>query len=449
MGRLFWKIFAGIWISLVLTMLGVGTAFFLHTRAHMDENSRVAKDPRSAFSSRLAAVSLEHGGEEVARNILLDWPSRELTAPMVVNPEGRDLLDRPVNPEMLNQAREHLDASMGGRGPLAATSPSGIRYIVFLPASDSGIREPRLEMEYPAALFIAALVASLIVSAMLARHFSLPINQLRNALESVAAGRLDTRVDESMKSRRDELGDLGRDFDSMAQQLGQLMNTRDRLLHDISHELRSPLARLQAAVGLAHQQPQRLEAALERIEREIERLDALVGEVLTLARLEAPGVDTPDGEFIELHELIATVVDDARFESESSEKKIDLLDRIDEEIVMAARGSLLHRAIDNVTRNALRYTPDGGTVEVELDRTPDSGDLRITIRDQGPGVAAEQLQSIFEPFVRADDNGNGYGLGLAIARRAVEAHGGRIKAMNRLSGGLEVSIILPARLRKA
>lgn len=440
MGRLFWKIFSGIWLSLVLTGLGVMTAFVIHNRARFEEADRLARDPRSAFVSRMVALSLEHNGERVTRAMLSHWPVQESPPPFVVSARGHDLLGRAIPRELYAEAREQKQNPAPRPLIRQVVSPSGGHYMVFLPADAS--RPPRLRPEYPAALFGAALIASLIVSVLLARHFTRPIARLRDAFSAVAAGRLETRVAPAMHSRRDEIGALGRDFDAMAQQLEQLVATRNRLLHYVSHELRSPLARLQTAVGLAEQQPERSAFALERIRTEAERLDALVGEVLTLARLESAGPRPLEEEYVDLKELLASVVDDARFEAEGSTRRILLSDDLDHEVVLCARGSLLHRAFDNVVRNALQHSPENGVVEVSLTELA-SGRLSVSIRDEGPGVSADQLQSIFEPFFRAASHGAGYGLGLAIARRAIEAHGGTILACNRASGGLEVRIELP------
>lgn len=440
MGRLFWKIFAGMWLSLVLTVLGVGAAFVIHNQARFEEADRLARDPRSAFVSRMVALGLERGGEALARDMLSRWPSREATPPFVVSEDGRDLLGRPVPADVYAQAREQVLSPADRPRIREARSPSGARYLVFLPAEASR-PPPHLGPEYPAALLGAALLASLLVSALLARHFTRPIGRLRDAFSAVAAGRLETRVAPAMHSRRDEIGELGRDFDAMAHHLEQLVATRNRLLHDISHELRSPLARLQTAVGLAEQRPERTAMALERIRLEAERLDALVGEVLTLARLESATPTPMEEEYVDLRELLASVAGDARFEAEGSGRRIQLSDDLDHEVVIRARGSLLHRAFDNVIRNALHHSPSDGTVDVGLSKT--AGHLNVTIRDRGPGVAEDQLQSIFEPFFRADNEGSGYGLGLAIARRAIEAHGGTILARNRPGGGLEIRIALP------
>jgi signal transduction histidine kinase len=215
------------------------------------------------------------------------------------------------------------------------------------------------------------------------------------------------------------------------------MEGQRRLLHDVSHELRSPLARLQAAIGLAHQQPDKIGASLERIERESVRMDRLVGELLTLSRLEA-ATALPAQEAVDLVEMVDQIADDARFEAGA---RID----VDAPVPVTVNGApdLLWSAIENIVRNAVKHGA-AGPVEVALH--PEDGLVHIEVMDRGPGILDEHLGDIFEPFFRsnpAQNNVDGHGLGLAIAKRVVETHGGRLTAANRDGGGLRVTITLP------
>jgi signal transduction histidine kinase len=295
----------------------------------------------------------------------------------------------------------------------------------------------------PVVPLIATLLASLVFAALLAWYFSKPIRSLRSAFESMVGGKLETRLGQVMGKRRDELADLGHNFDRMASYLNDLINGQRRLLHDVSHELRSPLARLQAAIGLARQQPEKLESSLQRIERESVRMDKLVGELLTLSRLEA-GVMGAMEEEINVGELLAGVVADARFEAEASGRLVEFSGC--GEILVTGNAELLHRALENVLRNALRHTPEGG--KVMLDANPGvNHDLLLDVSDQGPGVPEQELSAIFKPFFRGGESQStdGHGLGLAIARRVVEAHGGTVRAFNRSGGGLCVELVLPVK----
>jgi two-component system OmpR family sensor kinase len=265
------------------------------------------------------------------------------------------------------------------------------------------------------------------------------VRTLRWALRSAGEGRLETRARPLLKGRRDEIADLGDEFDRMAQQLEKLVAAQRRLLHDVSHELRSPLARLQAAVGLARQDPAKLEASLERVEREVARLDQLVGEVLELARLGSGVRPGPPQEF-DLADMVASIAADARFEAEATGRGLAL--DLAEHAPMRGHGELLHRAIENVMRNAVKYTAEGTTVEVSLAARP--AGARLTVRDRGPGIAPGDAERMFEPFYRGRTAASaGFGLGLAIAQAAVAAHQGTIRAANAEGGGLRVEIDLP------
>ncbi|UCV09046.1 ATP-binding protein [Dechloromonas denitrificans] len=292
----------------------------------------------------------------------------------------------------------------------------------------------------PVLPMIVGLLASLLCAAGLAWYFAKPIRQLRNAFDAAANGNLDVRVTPGMGGRRDELADLGKDFDRMTAQLQSFIEGQQRLLHDVSHEMRSPLARLQAAIGLARQQPARIDDFLLRIEREGDRMDQLIGELLTLSRVEA-GV-TGELEAVDIGELLASIAEDARFEGSARQIAIAFTPGPSAEV--SANAELLHRAIENVVRNAIGHSPDGGTVRLQAS-SPDDGALHITIADQGQGVPENELEAIFQPFFRGEGStfGSGYGLGLAIARRAITASGGRIYARKMPGEGLAVEIELP------
>ena len=290
----------------------------------------------------------------------------------------------------------------------------------------------------PVAPMLSALIVSLVSAFALAWYFAKPIRHLRRAFAAAAGGDLGVRVGASMGGRRDELADLGRDFDHMTERLGHLVEGQKRLLHDVSHEMRSPLARLQAAIGLARQQPEHLDKTLERIEREGERLDVLVDELLTLSRLEA-GV-TGVVEAVDMQELLETIVDDARFEGAARQVGVELLAAALPEV--RANPELLHRAVENVVRNALHHSPAGGVVRVAAEVAGNR--LRLCVSDQGPGVPEDALDEIFRPFFRGagQSSGGGYGLGLAISERVIAAVNGQIRAKNGESGGLSVEIEL-------
>jgi signal transduction histidine kinase len=295
-------------------------------------------------------------------------------------------------------------------------------------------------MRLPIPAIIAGLLTSVLCAAGLAWYFAKPIRRLRQGFEAAANGDLAVRVAPGMGTRRDELADLGRDFDGMTERLQTVIEGQKRLLHDVSHEMRSPLARLQAAVGLARQRPERMADLLARVERESERMNRLVGELLTLSRLEAGSTGAVSS--VDMEELLAQLVEDARFEGAARQVTVSYVPGQMAEVM--ANPELLHRAIENVVRNALRFSPPGGIVQIEAG-VRDGASFRICVLDHGPGVHEADLEKIFTPFHRGADAGesDGYGLGLAIARRVVQVGHGAISASNVPEAGLLVSIELP------
>lgn len=458
LGRLFWKFFFAFWLTLLLAGAGVGAAVWLHHQSEIERLS-LARDPALAGGPRIATLVsaassvLSHGGVQALRGLLADWSQERAPELFVVDTSGKDLLGRPVTADVVAAARRRADSD-DPRGPVRLiASPDGVLYLLFIPSDGRGLRRIGPPQDFrppfdrsgppepdPLLPVVTGLVASLAFSALLAWHLSMPIRHLRWALGAVADGKLDTRVRQLMGSRRDEISDLGQDFDRMAQQLQSLVGAQRRLLHDVSHELRSPLARLQAAIGLARQDPAKLEATLDRIEREAVRLDELVGQLLTIARLDA-GVRDAREERIELVDLAAAIADDARFEAQARGRELSFDGLGDAEVEV--RGELVQRAFENVIRNGVKYTGEGTTVEVRAGA--EGGNFVLRVADRGPGVPEADLEAIFEPFYRGLNGQatSGFGLGLAIAKRAVAAHGGRIVAFNRAGGGLVVEVSLP------
>jgi two-component system sensor histidine kinase CpxA len=326
------------------------------------------------------------------------------------------------------------------------TSDSGVDYVVAW----EGPRSPRWFARMSPlrlAMRAAALVlTSAVVCALLTWQITRPVGLLRAAARRLAEGDLAARVSANRSLRRREaLSDLAREFDGMAARIERLVQSQQRLLADISHELRSPLARLSLALDLARQ---RLGADVPehaRMEQEIERLNALIGQLLTLARLRTAS-GPPTFERLTLGDVVNDVAQDARFEAETGGKSVIVAGDLGTEIL--GNRSLLRSALDNVVRNALRYTPEGSSVVITTHPKDDSGRVAIVVRDHGPGVAPEMIERVFDPFFRADaardrDRG-GTGLGLAIARQAMVAHGGSATAANHPDRGFAVRLEWPA-----
>ena len=293
-------------------------------------------------------------------------------------------------------------------------------------------------------LFAISTILASITCFLLAHYLSKPIWQLRLATQRLASGDLDARAGEKLGSRSDEIADLVRDFDSMADRIRDLLENQKRLLSDISHELRSPLARLRVALALARRredESQRL--SHERIETEVERLDGMIGRILMLSRLESGEVELRTAD-VDLNGLVEDIIEDARFEGERTGHSIEFT--ADTHLQVKANEELLRSAIENVVRNGLYYTSGKEPMYVSLSGSENGAVLQV--RDNGPGVPPETLAHLFRAFYRVDNSRvsrtGGTGLGLAIAERAIKAHGGTITARNATPHGLIVEIKIPA-----
>ena len=323
--------------------------------------------------------------------------------------------------------------------------------IVFLAVLPSvhpwGATPPPLKL-IPLQLLVVDFGALFLFSILIARYLAEPIQRLSAGLAQMAGGDLTVRVASQLGKRRDELADLARDFDLMAERLQHILESRERLLHDVSHEFRSPLTRLLLALDLARQHPERALTSLDRIEYEAQRLSEMVGELLTMSRAELNAVKSDT--YFAIVDLIDTIAADARFEAQAKQVavKTDLPKVPRDGVGLIIKGSpgLLRKGIENVVRNAVKFSEPGETVSIRLTLSSvPGGRLRIEVSDEGSGVPDDALQRIFEPFVRLEGEaqGSGFGLGLAIARSAAHAHDGEIWAANNPAGGLTVVIELP------
>ena len=512
MGRLFWKFFLCILLAQVTATIGIGGTFWLKNRAIQQQRAEeIDTSPPAQMAIEAAAATLEAGGSVALKHFIGKLDRMRVVA---IDPHGKELMGRSLHPAMLNKARALLEQDQGRPVVREATGSDGVRYLLFLPYSErfrnaqlGAAREalnavtmagprmlppappgnnvqnasradgappalaggadsrnqppgpgmagiggpgPRMDSPYRNLIpMIAATIASLLFAFLLAWYFSRPIRALRLAFEAASNGDLAPRFQASR--RGDELSDLGRDFDHMTGRLRSLMDSQTRLLHDVSHELRSPLARLQAAIGLAHQQPDKLDASLARIEREGVRMDKLIGELLTLSRMEAGAGKALYSDFC-IADLLHDIVEDACYEAGVRGIAITL-DGGEKlaQVVVSGQPELLGRALENVVRNAIKHSSDQGEVQVVLSLL-DTRQVRIAVLDRGPGVPAGDLDDIFQPFFRSSNTENatdGHGLGLAIARHVIEAHGGAISARNRSSGGFCVEMVLTVKSRRS
>jgi two-component system sensor histidine kinase CpxA len=288
--------------------------------------------------------------------------------------------------------------------------------------------------------FAVAAVVSAVTCLVLTRYFVDPIRRLQRSTESFGQGNLGSRPDTSLLYRKDELGDLSRTIGQMSTRIATLLSSQKNFLIQVSHELGSPLSRLNVALALARRKAgPAVIPELNRIQGDTSEISSMVQQLLRLARLES-GLEQEEEEIYSLHELLQQVCFDNQFTAEQASKQVHLLSS--PEVNMRGYRELLKRALDNILRNAIRFTPEGGRVEVDVLSRPHDVVL-IQVRDSGVGVQEDKLDTIFEPFVRASADRSGAGLGLAIARQAVHANKGTIRARNRVEGGLLIEISLP------
>jgi two-component system OmpR family sensor kinase len=391
--RLIWKILIAFWLTLALVGTGVYLGYVLPSRAIRGEGI-------DAERLRAAVVAQHYGGRPALDQVTGAWPA-----------DVRARLQVAANP----RGEPGLSLQAPAAHPGIPLWPIGIQFL-----------------------------ASLLFSAALGAYLARPIGRLRDGFRRLAEGDLTTRLTPGMGRRRDEIADLAQDFDAMAERLQQLIGSRDRLLHDVSHELRSPLARLSVAVGLARQNKTLTEQTLTRIEAESARLNAIVGDLLSLSRAESEAA--AEDIYFDIAALLQVICDDARFEAQPLKVGIDLelsaaLTDPERTPLITGAPELLRRAIENVIRNALRFSPPSRAVEVRASLV--EGAVAIEVRDHGPGATPALLESMFDPFVKGPDEVRGVGLGLAIAQRALAAHKGELRAVNHVDGGLLVRLTVP------
>ena len=456
---MFLRIFMLFWVAMAL-IVGVSIAITFTIAARVYEAPELQRRPSTVIQ---ASEVLARGGLGELKNWLEtnknSIPDRDI---FVVGPDGTDILGRRLSQNAARRLeffsrdefvnRNEFAGRSGnlrpGRAAPQIVASDGSAYTVLLvprrPSIFGALSLPAISL----AILCIALAVSALTSWWLARHLSAPIRRIQEGARALASENLGAqartapRVSAGFEGRRDELAVLARDFDAMTDQLRANRAAITQLLRDISHELRSPLARMRVALGLARQPQSDLSRQLDRMEREIERLDSLISQVLKLARLH--GTDASFArETFDLDELLEEVVRDASFEGAARNCSV----RLQGAAHAAVNGNrdLLHSAIENVLRNAVRYSPQGTPVEVCVTH-PESG-LAILIRDSGPGVPDSDLERIFEPFYRVaesrDRDSGGEGIGLAITAQVMKAHGGSADAANRRDGGFEVRLRLP------
>ncbi len=450
-----------IFMSFFAAMLVIGAGAILITwwvfAERQDDTAATLRDDAGR-----AAAALSAGGRPALTAWLrADAAERRGRPLLVLDERGQELLGRPLPWRFGDLRRAARPFALEGAPGVMLRPPErlpvlvaadGTRYRLVRPPNRArGFGPPFVLPDARGPLLLLAIAVTALVSLALARSITRPIGDLQRATQALAAGELQTRVAAATRGRRDELGRLAGSFDSMAARLATLIEVREQLLRDVSHELRSPLARMRLATGLARQDGADIPRQLGRLEGEIERLDELIGRVLDVARLDS-GAGAISAERVDVVELVDRIAADARFEAEGSGRRVDWQPPA-QPLRLDADAGWLAAAIENVVRNALRHTPAGTAVGIALLSEADGG-ARLVVTDAGPGVPDEELQRIFEPFHRVatarDRASGGAGLGLAIAARVMRAHGGSIEAHNRqagpgaTTGGLAITLRLPS-----
>jgi two-component system, OmpR family, sensor kinase len=449
MHSLYWRIFFSFWLALALIL--VGTVIMAVNAALHNRNLRPWIQREQLYLQ--ASQAFRTGGPDALTtwvNGLRDDESFDRT--FVIDPSGREMTGRPL-PVFLHSPtddpkepdRTTAPISPIG-GALVLVGPTGGAYhVVVGPLSVKQRMFGDLELPgVPTATLAIALIVSAAICFFLARYLVAPVDKLRLATRQLASGDLNVSVSSSLRGRQDDLGLLAADLDSMAARLRNLLESKQQLLRDVSHELRSPLARMQLALSLARRQESGVERHLVRIACEADRLEQLIARTLKLARLERPG-EGFERSRIGVGELLANIAGDVAIEADAQGCTVSV--DSDPSLEVAGDTELIRSTFENVIRNAVRYSPPGSNIAVRAQRRGDNR-AEIVGHDAGPGVPEKDLALIFEPFYRVgsarDRAGGGEGLGLAIAARSVALHGGAIRATNVPAGGLAVSIELPA-----
>jgi two-component system, OmpR family, sensor histidine kinase CpxA len=449
------KIFLWFWVTVLITAIASVITFWI--RAHSTPYQWHASVIEAAqISGETAIRTYEENGPIAAARYMAQLKRENLLNPCLFDQSGNVLAGRNCDavadmlPNLNGVGVPDFGVRFGvARVALILQGVSGREYVFATelpagvpPGRPAGPRITRLGyvLQWCVALFVSGFICYL-----LTRYLTTPIFRLRETAHELATGNLSARASANIGSRGDEIGDLVRDFDGMADRIEDLVSRQRQLISDLSHELRSPLARLNVALDLARQR-KGVDPAFDQAEQDIALLNEMIGRLLTLAKLDVSTQQPPMTE-VDLTELVSQVVRNANFELQSPEEPVQLT--AEGKFFVTGNPELLHSAIENVVRNAIHYTDPGTQVEILLssDRQSNQPCVRLEIRDHGPGLPESELTNILRPFYRVaearDRQSGGAGLGLAIADRVVRTHGGSILARNAAPKGLLVEILLP------
>jgi two-component system sensor histidine kinase CpxA len=451
MRSLFLKIFFWFWATVIVTGVALILTFIVEPRSVPSRWHETLIDT-ARYSGTIAVETAEREGidsasayiERIAHETHMNACLFDSAERVIAGTGCQDFLGM-TSRVTASRASDFTMKYGIARVALMLTGQSGREYIFTteLPAGPRaalGINRSAIVLQWGVALLVSGLICSL-----LTRYLTAPIVRLREMSQKLAAGDLSVRAGSGLARRRDEIGDLVRDFNSMASRIEELISRQRQLASDVSHELRSPLARLNVALDLGRERKGN-DPAFEQMEEDIRLLDEMIGRLLTIAKLDMPAPQVPMMD-LDLADVLSQVARHAQFESKEPDGGISFASA--GKFIVRGNAELLHSALENVMRNAIRYTGSGTLVEVSMERENSSSGtkIRLVVRDYGPGVPESELKNIFQPFYRLTDardrQSGGTGLGLAIADRVVRIHGGTIRAENVSPRGLKIEIVLP------
>jgi len=469
MRSLFGKIFLSfLFITLLASLTTVTISYLAQVGPYGELQKRVEHDQIQALTRYLSVTSLaavkilDNSGKEVLNSYLLEVEKQHYIRFFLLLEDNSSFLNRTLPPGTVDLAvssqKSHdiqynisdteiivalpILTKDGRDMTLVGSTTRVIRPSVFV---DEKVEKGWQRIFFLRHRFGLPVIVMLLIAGagcyLLARSLTAPIRDLRKATQQMSKGDFSARIN-LVNHGRDEIADLSRDFNTMAERTQSLLKSQKRLLRDVSHELRSPLTRQNLALELTRQRFSDAEPYLARIEKESGRLSDLIDQLLILTRLEG-NVDNTPKEPVELHKLLTSIVCDADFEAANQDRGIEIRNLA--EVTVPGSVEMISRALENVIRNGLRYTAIGSAVEITLSK--DAATATIIVRDHGSGIPQEYLEQIFKPFFRVaesrDRDSGGTGVGLAIAKQAILMHGGSIVAKNASTGGLVVEIHLP------
>ncbi|ULJ66501.1 sensor histidine kinase [Wielerella bovis] len=456
--KLFQRIFSTFCLVIICGIFIASFTFWLIQSRMNETHSKQRRNMESIMLANTLAT-FQSQGAQATKDMLTRWHDHPATKHIAIvsSITHKEIFNRPFSRDEYLRAYQFALENPKSDMSIIYYDGFGEEYLFFVRNFDKQEMERLPTLIIPGLPFApvwhefiligVTLLIGLLLAYILARNIAHPISILEHGMNRLAAGELDTRVSHQLIERKDELASLGVQFDKMAAQLQQLVEKERHLLHHVSHEMRSPLARVQALLGLIQARPEKQTDYIQRLENEITRMDTLVGELLTLSRLETANM-AMEKEPLPIVPFVQQLVEDSQVVAEQRQHTI-IFDKcsLKADACLNANESYLYRALDNVIRNAMNYSPEGSTIHIKM--YEDRKNLHIEIVDNGVGVKPEQLPHIFTAFYRADSsNGKtGTGLGLAITKHIAEQHGGKLFAENVQPNGLKMHFVLPKTTR--